>query len=307
MSLLPWHESLADRVRRAASGERLPHALLVTAQEGWGEVLFANWLALYLLGVDPERDAATLAHPDLRWVQPDGSVIRIDAVRELEAFAHGTPQAGPRKVAVIDQAHFLNRNAANALLKTLEEPPAGTYLVLTSAHPSRLIATIRSRCQPLQIRPDAELARRWLETTAAADDLDQRLFEHGGAPVAVAAGLRGGEQPLDAVLARALEPSGANDAVVALLEQGLAGALGRWYRYLLASAVAHWHLLPPSGVSLDPRFAAAPGRGLAEFADELIWVRRMLVTSNSANERLLAERLVARWRHLLRPNQRLAG
>jgi DNA polymerase III subunit delta' len=296
VSLLPWHESLAERTRRNLGETRLAHALLITGPDGWGERVFANWLALHLLGVPDEVDAEALAHPDLRWVKPEGAVIKVDMVRELDAFTYGTPQAGPRKVAVIEDAHFLNRNAANALLKTLEEPPSGTYLLLTSCHPGRLIATIRSRCQPLVIRPEPELAKRWLETTAAVDDLEQRLFEHGGAPVAVTAGIAGGERPIDKLLNEILGAGSASEAAAFLVAQGLSGALGRWYRYVLAMAAGQWAVEPPRQAGLR----AWSGRGLMEFADELVWARRMLVTSNSANERLLAERLVARWRHLLR-------
>ncbi|MFU8814080.1 MAG: hypothetical protein ACNA7W_01965, partial [Pseudomonadales bacterium] len=278
MSLLPWHEPLADHVRLRITDQRLPHALLVAGPEGWGDRAFANWLALHLLAAPADRDAAALAHPDLRWVAPEGAVIKVDVVRELVAFAQGTPQSGPHKVVVIEDAHYLNRNAANALLKTLEEPPAGTYLLLTSCHPSRLIATIRSRCQPLLIRPDPVLARKWLDVTVAVDDLDQRLFEHGGAPVAVAAGVERGERPIDAALARAIQPQGGSETVTLLLEQGLADTLGRWYRYVLALAAGQWQLEGRS-----PAGAASQQRPLMEFADELTWARRMLVSSNSAN------------------------
>jgi len=298
VNLLPWHQELAERVRTAVAADRLAHALLISGPEGWGERSFANWLALHLLGVDGEREASNLAHPDLRWLQPDGSAIRVDAVRELEAFAYGTPQAGPRKVAVIEDAHFLNINAANALLKTLEEPPAGTHLILTSCHPRRLIPTIRSRCQTLQFHPDPPRAARWLEATVTVGDLERRLFEHGGAPVAVAEGAERGETPLDSVLVQALQPRGAAVAAEALVGQGLAGALGRWYRYVLALTAGQWHVPTIEVAGLVP--AAGTARGLLEFAEELVWVRRMLVTSNSANERLLADRLVFRWRQLLR-------
>jgi DNA polymerase III subunit delta' len=306
VTLLPWHEELAERVRRAVATNRLAHALLISGPEGWGERSFANWLALHLLGVDGDRDASTLAHPDLRWLQPEGSAIKIDAVRELDSFAHGTAQAGPRKVAVIEDAHFLNLHAANALLKTLEEPPSGTHLILTSCHQRRLIPTIRSRCQTLQFRPDPERAARWLEATVTVGELGRRLFEHGGAPVAVAEGLERGEIPLDSILAQALQSRGAAAAADALIGQGLADALGRWYRYVLSLTAGQWQVAGPDAASLEIIPPAGSARGLLEFAEELVWVRRMLVTSNSANERLLAERLVARWRHLLRqPEGRL--
>jgi DNA polymerase III subunit delta' len=299
VSLLPWHEPLAERLRRNLREGRLAHALLITGPEGWGERAFANWLALHLIDIHDERDAAGLAHPDLRWAQPDGVEIKVDTVRELETFTHGTPQAGPRKVVVVEDAHFLNRSAANALLKTLEEPPSGTYIVLVTCHPGRLIPTIRSRCQPVVIRPNAELAKRWLETTVAVEDLAQRLFEHGGAPVAVSAGIAEGQRPLAPLLARALDPRATKEVVDALLEQGLPEALGRWYRYVLAMAAGRWPLERPT------REAAPSERALMEFADEVTWMRRMLLTSNSANARLLAERLVVRWRDLLRRAERV--
>lgn len=289
MSALPWHQPVVERVRAALEAGQLPHALLLSGPEGWGEMELANWLALEMLGVAGERDAATLAHPDLRWVEPEGSMIKVDAVREVVDFAHGTPQAGARKVAVVADAHYLSQNSANALLKTLEEPPAGTHLLLYSCHPGRLLATIRSRCQLLTIRPDPDLARRWLESRSGADDLERRMFEHGGAPVAVMSALERGEQPLDGLLERALDAGSTSAAVRSLLESGLAGSLGRWYRYVLALAAGEWQLRRLSGVQ---------PRALMAFADELLWVRWQLVTSNSANQRLLAERLLARWRHL---------
>lgn len=289
MKALPWQLGPARAVEDRLAADRLPHALLVTAPAGWGDTVFADWLALTLLGLDESREAATLAHPDLRWLVPEGAVIKVDAVRELVTFAQGTPQAGLRKVAVITDAHYLNRSAANALLKTLEEPPAGTHLILASCHPGRLLPTIRSRCQALAIPPDRAEARRWLAAQTDAADLEHRLFEHGGAPVAVLEGLAAGEPVLEPLLARALEPGAATEVAGNLLEPSLADALGRWYRYVLALAAGQWRLQ-----GLDE----LPGRAVMRFADELTWARRQLVSSNSANERLLAERMVAGWRNL---------
>ncbi len=295
MSSLPWQGPLAEHVRQRLAGPGMPHAVLVSGPPGWGDEAFANWLALYLLGEERDLDGSTLAHPDLRWIRPEGAVIKVDAVRELAEFTHGTPQAGPRKVVVLAAAHCLNRNAANALLKTLEEPPPGTHLVLASCHPGRLLPTVRSRCQSLVIRPDPAAARAWLEERVAArggaDDLERQLFEHGGAPVAVMEAVEAGERPLEDLLRRALEEPGASGVAKALLERNLTDALARWYRYLLALAAGTWSL---------ERLGPVSTRAVMGFADELVWARRQLVSSNSANERLLAERLVERWRRLAR-------
>ena len=245
-----------------------------------------------LLGLDGSRDASAVAHPDLRWIVPDGAVIKVDVVRELVAFALGTPQSGKRKVAVLADAHALNHNAANALLKTLEEPPLGTHLLLSSAHPGRLPATVRSRCQVLTIRPDEAAARTWLETRTDAADLDWRLLEHGGAPLPVVDGLERGEAPLGERLTRLLEAGDVSAAAADLVEAGLVDVLGRWYRYLPGLASGSWRPAPLAGTA---------ARDVMTFADEIMWVRRQLVSSNSANERLLGERVVARWRQLARP------
>ncbi len=290
MKLPPWLQPLAERTADRLASSELPHALLITGPEGWGERLLANRLALTVLGIGDDRDAALLAHPDLRWLEPEGAVIKVEMVRELVTFTQGTPQGGPRKVAVLADAHCLNRSSANALLKTLEEPPPDTHLVLYTCHAGRLLPTIRSRCQKLVIRPDAAMARQWLESRVPADvDLGQRLFEYGGAPVAVLAALERGEQPLAGLFERPLGADRGPATVKALLDAGLADALARWYRYALALAAGHWR----------PRhLSAVSPRALMAFADEVTWARGQLVTSNSANQRLLAERIVSRWRAL---------
>ncbi len=297
MTLLPWHREPAELLARRAAENRLPHGLLLTAPEGWGEQILANWLALHLLGMAQDRTAEELAHPDLRWLKPDGAVVKIDEVRTMADFAVGTPQKASCKVAVLSDADCMNRNAANALLKTLEEPPPGTYLLLTSCHPGRLPATVRSRCQVVAVRPDEELARRWLQQTVDADDLDMRIFEHGGAPLAVVEGLARGEMPLAGLLTEALATRQPGVLVQQLLEQGLVRVTSRWYRYLVPLAAGRMLV---SGPALNQALAGVSGRLIAQFAEEMLWARRQLVSSNSANERLLAERLLYGWRSLVR-------
>ncbi|MDH3643686.1 MAG: hypothetical protein OES38_16400, partial [Gammaproteobacteria bacterium] len=81
--LLPWQEELAERITTLIGASRLPHGVLITATEGWGEIVFAQWLALTLLDEPLEQDAREMAHPDLRWVKPDGAEIKVDAIREV--------------------------------------------------------------------------------------------------------------------------------------------------------------------------------------------------------------------------------
>ncbi|MBX3707488.1 MAG: hypothetical protein KF911_12745 [Pseudomonadales bacterium] len=290
MNVLPWQEATAGRLAAQLAAGRLPHALLVSGPAGWGEAAFANWLALHLLGLDEALAAEGLAHPDLRWIVPDGSLIKVDAVRELAEFAQGTAQNGPRKVAVLIDAHAMNRNAANALLKTLEEPPAGTHLILVSCRPGRLLPTLRSRCQQITLTADRSAARGWLAGLGDVPDLELREFEHGGAPVAIAAGLAADETPLAALLDRALAVPDPTTLADAVLKQDLTGVTGRWLRYVAAGL---------AGESRIPRLAAADPRGLARFAAELVWIRGQLLASNSVNVRLMGERLLVLWRALI--------
>jgi len=160
---LPWLDALEADVLGVHADGRLPHVILIRASEGWGEVQLAERLALSMLGRRDAASARELAHPDLKWVAPEGSIIKVEQIREVASFAVGTRQTAPCKVIVIESAELMNVNAANALLKTLEEPPGDAVLILIAHNPSRLPATVRSRCQALNARlPDPELAVPWL-------------------------------------------------------------------------------------------------------------------------------------------------
>ncbi len=172
---LPWHDALWRSVARDRS--RLAHALLVTGPPGLGEQAFAERLAGALLCAQPSADGdacgackdcqmvAAGMHPDLARVQPleASKPIIVDQVRALIEFVTTRPHAGGHKVTIISPAERMNLNAANSLLKLLEEPPLGNILLLTSERPGALPATIRSRCQRLDLRPPARAeALAWL-------------------------------------------------------------------------------------------------------------------------------------------------
>ncbi|MFO7642692.1 MAG: DNA polymerase III subunit delta', partial [Candidatus Competibacteraceae bacterium] len=158
---LPWHEPLWRQFQQSRAAGRLPHALLLAGPAGLGKLAFAKRLARALLCETPdvEGDACGRcrscrlfqagSHPDYRMEQPveEGKAIRIDPIRELCGFLGFTAQYGGYKIALLEPADRLNLNAANSLLKTLEEPPGDCLLLLVTAHPARLPATVRSRCQ----------------------------------------------------------------------------------------------------------------------------------------------------------------
>jgi len=176
LRLPPWLDGPARLLDEAFTGPRPPHALLLRAAEGLGADLLATWIAARVLcraeGRRPCGECrACIAverglHPDLMRLSPleDSKQIRIDEIRELTADLALKSHQGGYKVAIVEPAETLNTNAANALLKTLEEPSANTLLVLVTHRRARLPATIVSRCQQLVItRPETRLARDWLQ------------------------------------------------------------------------------------------------------------------------------------------------
>jgi DNA polymerase-3 subunit delta' len=116
-------------------------------------------------GVCPAcRRTLQAAHPDVATIEPDGLSIRIDQIREkVHQQAHLKPMEGRYKIYIIDSAEMLTTEAANSLLKILEEPPSQVVLILVTAAPQSLLPTIRSRCQEIRFYPlpQSDLAR-WL-------------------------------------------------------------------------------------------------------------------------------------------------
>jgi len=193
----PWHEALWEMTRRART--RLPHALLLQGLAGLGKHAFAMRLARSLLCMAPDdqgdacgkcKSCALLqagSHPDIAMVSipGDSKVIPVDQIRNLIDFMSLKPHTAAHKVAVLWPAHAMNVNAANSLLKVLEEPPAGSYLLLVSDHAGRIPATVRSRCTRLTFRvPARDTALNWLEQLRAGrPDNAQLLALAGGAPL----------------------------------------------------------------------------------------------------------------------------
>jgi DNA polymerase III subunit delta' len=204
MPLLPWQTNTV--VALLAQRESFPHALLIYGPRGIGKHALALGLAQALLCEAPQPDGracgvcpgcryAVAGHPDLmrlelvRIDEEGGELvavdqIAIDRIRSLIEFVSLTSHRQRAKVAVIAPAERMNLAAANALLKTLEEPPAGTYLILVSSEPGRLPPTIVSRCRRLRApQPSEDEAKRWLVAQGVAEP-EIALAQAGGAPLA---------------------------------------------------------------------------------------------------------------------------
>jgi DNA polymerase-3 subunit delta' len=180
------------------SQDRMPHALLLTGQPGVGKAALADYLVRQCLcadlsakGVPCGRCAGCLqyaagTHPDFFRVEPaeDASVIKVDQVRDLAEKLSLSSHHGGFKVALLTPADVMNINAANSLLKTLEEPSDNTVLLLISARPAQLPATIRSRCQLLRVEiPARDVALRWLTGQVSDEQKEIYLQMAHGAPL----------------------------------------------------------------------------------------------------------------------------
>ena len=300
-----WLTPIERRLEQALDAGRLAHAIAIHGPGGWGEKWLAEALARRIIehtGADA-APAWDLAHPDLKWVPPDetSGQVRVDEIRALGEFAVRTARSGVRKVGVIAEAEALNAAAGNALLKTLEEPPAGTYLLLVTNQISRLSATVRSRCQLVAVRPaQPDAVRDWLSARAGGVDerrLDALVFELGGAPYAVLDALEKETETLDALLAGIPGSTTPLRSVSDALAKGDVGTLlARWMRY-----VQHEIARRARGASGEPlgRFLArCPQAALERFWDELAWGRRLVLGTSNANRSLLLEGLLLQWREL---------
>ncbi|HTN50020.1 MAG TPA: DNA polymerase III subunit delta' [Burkholderiaceae bacterium] len=254
---LPWQSALWQQV--TAARERLPHALLLHGMRGIGKRQFMRALAQLLLcecggkggfacGECPGCQLfAAGNHPDLRWLIPEADLpvradsesgdgtapgaeakssrrraILIDQVRELGEFLTLASHRGGRRVVLLAPAEALNGPAANALLKVLEEPPAGVVFLAISDELDAVLPTVLSRCVLLRApMPDTESALNWLQSSGV-DDAEMRLAESGGAPLAAA---------------RAEEGSEGRD-LTAELKERLLQALGKGGRLQLADVVS---------------------------------------------------------------------
>ncbi len=221
--VLIGHETAEAMMAQAFRAGRMGSAWLITGPRGIGKATFAFRLARWVLArrvgarldpagslaVDPDspvfRRVAARGHADLhtverRWDEARNrrrSEILVDDIRGLGEFLRLTPAEGDWRVAVVDDAEEMNRNAANALLKVLEEPPERALILLVSHAPGRLPATVRSRCRRLPLRPLddealAEIVRRHLPALPAEDVEALARLAEGSAGRALEIGREGG-------------------------------------------------------------------------------------------------------------------
>jgi DNA polymerase-3 subunit delta' len=194
---VPWLARQRQQIAAARADGRLPHAILLHGPAGVGQAGLALWISQLVL-CEKKGDvpcgrcpSCTLFlagnHPDFYTLEREekASFIKVDQVRELCGKLTLRSFRGGNKVGIIDPADQMNIQANNALLKTLEEPPEDTLLILSVSRLDRLPRTVVSRCQKLRLAaPTVEEATSWLNTEQPRDDWPDLLSLAAGAPFA---------------------------------------------------------------------------------------------------------------------------
>jgi DNA polymerase III subunit delta' len=323
--ILPWHSDAWTRL--LAWGRRPPHAVLLRGKSGLGKTELARAYAKWILCESSAAPQAACGkcqaclwfdqgnHPDFRQIEPEalageagggdeaasepksrGSAkpsrqIKIDQVRALQDFLSvGTHRSGLR-VAIVRPAEAMNLSTANALLKSLEEPPPGTVFLLVSSQPARLLPTIRSRCQAIDVSPPRrDQALAWLAGEGIAD-AGAALAYSGNAPLdaledAGAAGLR---RALPELLAGRWDPLAVVDRLQAEEPAAVVDALQKWVYDAQLARVTGGGRYFSSAAGGAARLTACPPEHLARFSRTLAQARA--VTSHPLNPRLFMESL----------------
>ncbi len=178
----PWHETSWDKFTTARSQDHLPHALLLVGADGTGKLDFAKKIATSLLCTAPVNNKACQncqscktyhanANPDFMQIEllEDKQQISVDQIRQLSEFINYTRSFQGYRVIMINPIERMNQNAANSLLKSLEEPADNTVIILVATNLGKILPTIKSRCQLLTLTtPEKNQALSWLKSQSRA-------------------------------------------------------------------------------------------------------------------------------------------
>jgi len=184
--IYPWQKEQWANITRQHNDQTLPHAFLFSGLKGIGKLHFAQCLVAFLLCENNQGSQACGAckqcklleaqtHSDFKLTEPDegSAVIKVDAIRSLVSFFSLSSMQGGEKITILCPAESLNHNAANALLKTLEEPAGRSIIILISHASGKLLPTIRSRCQVVDFdTPSKQEAHRWLVDDLSGEGVD---------------------------------------------------------------------------------------------------------------------------------------
>ncbi|VAW90776.1 DNA polymerase III delta prime subunit [hydrothermal vent metagenome] len=194
-TIYPWQFDAWNRLTSNTKNNRVAHALLISGAKGVGKYHFATAFKNAMLCSDKQTDGLACGkcryckmqqHPDFYEITQEvdertnkkSNVIKIDQIRKLIDFTLLHTHFGMAKIIIIHPAEAMNKSASNALLKILEEPPQDTYFVLISDQIQQLSATIRSRCQIINIQqPDIDTSMQWLNSQNINDNIVSLCLE----------------------------------------------------------------------------------------------------------------------------------
>lgn len=330
---LPWQKESWERIQQTRSADRMTHALLINGAAGLGKTSFARALGKALHCQQPDREGRACgtcsycrqfsagSHPDWTEVSilPDKKLIGVEQIRDLVDWFSLTASEGSGRVALIQPADKMTINSANSLLKTLEEPPAGGLLMLVTPVPGRIPATVRSRCQRVDLRrPLRNEALEWLGTQPGLqEDWPALLDLAQGSPLRaqelrekgiLEQAQKGTRQLLDLARGRG------RDTVVGVagewVKQGLREQLTWWQAWLEALCrqgqtdnAQQPALLSDHAEDLQKILPRIDWRAVHELMLALGEAERRL---EYANEYLLAESLLGRWVRAFRKGENVA-
>lgn len=298
----PWQQDQWKRLNRLIRHQRLPHALVLCGPRHLGKAQFGYALAQRLLCENQQAEVAcgickqctlfaSQNHPDVLLIQPEeeGNAIRIDSIRQLSEFTEKTAQQGGWKVVIISPADAMNINAANALLKTLEEPASKTLLILVCHQLSRLSATVKSRCQKV-VFPVPVLAEvdSWLSSQIgdSRSTVAELLQYAEGRPLLA----------LELLQTDLLEKRRAFDSMLDELAIGQLSAIvaAQKCQYLDGLMAIDW-LYGRLALQLKTKNMHP---GAYRYLDRLLQIKRRLHGGANPNKSLLWEELMLDWQHL---------
>ncbi len=335
----PWQQTAWQFLQKQRHQQRLPHALLFSGQAGIGKRHFACLTAQWMLCQQPVSALpcgecrscqlyAAASHPDVLLIEPEAAYqsIKVDPIRQLSAFMATTAQRGGFKVVVLGPVEQLNVNAANALLKNLEEPTDNTLLLLLSTVLTKVMPTIRSRCQIMPLTtPGREQTHAWLRALGVEENTDALLDLSANAPLKAKA-LANNPALLDPLkaflthLAQGHKVSGDLSVVNTWLDIDVNDLLDWWLQLLIlastGSLMTHSSqaedALSQCVLTLKQQLQALTQQPLHQqwlhrFIDRLLLLKKQLLSGANPNKQLLLEELLLDWGLLMQAAQKDAA
>ena len=325
MKWYPWLRPSFEQLVAGYQAGRGHHALLLQALPGMGGEALIYALCRYLMCRQPEGNKScgqchscqlmqAGTHPDYYTLAPEKgkSALGIDAVRDVNEKLYERSRLGGAKVVWAGDAALLTDAAANALLKTLEEPPENTWFFLACQEPARLLATLRSRCRLHHLAPPSEsYGLAWLEREVAMpqEALLSALRLSANAPAAALDLLQeshwASRQQLTQTLAGVLS-SGDWLALLPILNHEQAAVRLHWLASLLLDAQKRQQGItlvsnPDAWTLVNQLAQALPAARLQALARDVSACRDQLLNVVGVNRELLLTERLLRWEHYLQP------